>query len=41
MEPGHLGAKAVLVKSFARIHETKFKKQGMLCLNFLENASEI
>jgi aconitate hydratase len=30
MEPRHLGVKAVLVKSFARIHETNLKKQGML-----------
>jgi aconitate hydratase len=34
MEPRHLGVAAVLVKSFARIHETKLKKQGMLGLTF-------
>lgn len=34
MEPRHLGAKAVLVKSFARIHETNLKKQGMLGITF-------
>ncbi|MEM9685824.1 MAG: aconitate hydratase [Bacteroidota bacterium] len=34
MEPRHLGAKVVLVKSFARIHETNLKKQGMLALTF-------
>ena len=34
MEPRHLGVRAVLVKSFARIHETNLKKQGMLALNF-------
>ena len=34
MEPRHLGVKAVLVKSFARIHETNLKKQGMLALTF-------
>lgn len=35
MEPRHLGVKAVLVKSFARIHETNLKKQGMLALTFV------
>jgi aconitate hydratase len=35
MEPRHLGVKAVLVKSFARIHETNLKKQGMLALTFI------
>lgn len=35
MEPRHLGAKVVLVKSFARIHETNLKKQGMLALTFV------
>ena len=35
MEPRHLGVRAVLVKSFARIHETNLKKQGMLALTFL------
>ncbi|WP_291274924.1 aconitate hydratase [Flavobacterium sp.] len=34
MEPRHLGVKVVLVKSFARIHETNLKKQGMLALIF-------
>jgi aconitate hydratase len=36
MEPRHLGVRAVLVKSFARIHETNLKKQGMLALTFDE-----
>ena len=35
MEPRYLGVKAVLVKSFARIHETNLKKQGVLTLTFL------
>lgn len=39
MEPRHLGVKAVLVKSFARIHETNLKKQGMLALTF-DNESD-
>jgi len=34
MEPRHLGVMAVIVKSFARIHETNLKKQGMLGLTF-------
>jgi aconitate hydratase len=34
MEPRHLGGKAIIVKSFARIHETNLKKQGMLALTF-------
>ncbi len=34
MEPRHLGVRAVIVKSFARIHETNLKKQGMLALTF-------
>jgi aconitate hydratase len=34
MEPRHLGVKVVMVKSFARIHETNLKKQGMLALTF-------
>ena len=34
LEPRHLGGRAVLVKSFARIHETNLKKQGMLPLVF-------
>lgn len=36
MEPRHLGVIAVLVKSFARIHETNLKKQGMLALTFAD-----
>jgi aconitate hydratase len=39
MEPRHLGVRAILVKSFARIHETNLKKQGMLALTF-DNASD-
>lgn len=38
MEPRHLGVKVVLVKSFARIHETNLKKQGMLALTFADKA---
>jgi len=38
MEPRHLGVKTVLVKSFARIHETNLKKQGMLALTFADKA---
>ena len=34
MEPRHLGGRAIIVKSFARIHETNLKKQGMLPLTF-------
>lgn len=34
LEPRHLGGRAVVVKSFARIHETNLKKQGMLPLVF-------
>ena len=34
MEPRHLGARVVLVRSFARIHETNLKKQGMLAVTF-------
>jgi aconitate hydratase len=34
MEPRHLGVRTVLVKSFARIHETNLKKQGMLGITF-------
>lgn len=37
MEPRHIGVKAVIVKSFARIHETNLKKQGMLGLTFVNN----
>jgi aconitate hydratase len=39
MEPRHLGGKAVIVKSFARIHETNLKKQGILPLTF-DNPSD-
>ncbi|MCS6968288.1 MAG: aconitate hydratase [Cytophagales bacterium] len=35
MEPRHLGVRAILAKSFARIHETNLKKQGMLALTFV------
>ncbi len=38
MEPRHLGVKVVLVRSFARIHETNLKKQGMLALTFANKA---
>lgn len=38
MQPRHLGVRAVLVKSFARIHETNLKKQGMLALTFANEA---
>jgi len=38
MEPRHLGAKAVIVRSFARIHETNLKKQGVLPLTFVSSA---
>jgi len=38
MQPRHLGIKAILVKSFARIHETNLKKQGMLALTFTSEA---
>ena len=38
MQPRHLGVKAILVKSFARIHETNLKKQGMLGLTFADKA---
>lgn len=38
MEPRHLGVRAVIVKSFARIHETNLKKQGMLGLTFADEA---
>ena len=39
MEPRHLGVRIVLVKSFARIHETNLKKQGMLALTFANPAN--
>lgn len=38
MEPRHLGVRVVLVKSFARIHETNLKKQGMLGITFANKA---
>ncbi len=38
MEPRFLGVRAILVKSFARIHETNLKKQGMLALTFANHA---
>lgn len=38
MEPRHLGGRAIIVKSFARIHETNLKKQGMLPLTFVNAA---
>lgn len=38
MEPRHLGVRVVLVKSFARIHETNLKKQGMLAITFANEA---
>ncbi len=38
MEPRHLNVKAILVKSFARIHETNLKKQGMLALTFVDKS---
>ncbi len=38
MEPRHLGVRAVLVKSFARIHETNLKKQGMLAFTFVDKS---
>jgi aconitate hydratase len=38
MQPRHLGIKAILVKSFARIHETNLKKQGMLAITFSNEA---
>ena len=36
MEPRHLGVRVILVKSFARIHETNLKKQGMVPLTFAD-----
>ncbi len=38
MEPRHLGVKVVLAKSFARIHETNLKKQGVLALTFYDKS---
>jgi len=39
LEPRHLGARAVIVRSFARIHETNLKKQGLLALTFADEAA--
>ena len=39
MSPRYLGAKVVLVRSFARIHETNLKKQGLLPLTFADPAT--
>jgi aconitate hydratase len=39
MSPRHLGGRAVIVRSFARIHETNLKKQGMLPLTFADPAT--
>lgn len=39
LEPRHLGGRAIIVKSFARIHETNLKKQGLLALTF-DNPSD-
>lgn len=38
MEPRYLGARAIIARSFARIHETNLKKQGMLPLTFTDPA---
>ena len=38
MEPRHLGGMAIIVRSFARIHETNLKKQGVLPLTFADPA---
>jgi aconitate hydratase len=38
MEPRHLGAAAIIARSFARIHETNLKKQGLLPLHFMDRA---
>ena len=38
MEPRFLGVKAILAKSFARIHETNLKKQGMLAITFIDKS---
>jgi aconitate hydratase len=38
MQPRHLGIRVILVKSFARIHETNLKKQGMLAVTFSDEA---
>lgn len=39
MEPRHLNVRAIIVKSFARIHETNLKKQGMLALTFADKTN--
>jgi len=41
LEPRHLGAKAIITKSFARIHETNLKKQGLLPLTFADPSGTI
>jgi aconitate hydratase len=41
MEPRFLGVMAVIVKSFARIHETNLKKQGMLALTFVNPSDSV
>ena len=38
LEPRYLGGRAIIVKSFARIHETNLKKQGLLPLTFANAA---
>jgi aconitate hydratase len=38
MEPRHLGGAAIIARSFARIHETNLKKQGLLPLSFVDPA---
>lgn len=38
MQPRHLGVRAIIVRSFARIHETNLKKQGMLALTFADKS---
>ncbi len=38
LEPRYLGGKAIIVRSFARIHETNLKKQGVLALTFSDPA---
>jgi aconitate hydratase len=38
LEPRYLGGLAIIVRSFARIHETNLKKQGMLALTFVDPA---
>ncbi|GAO46588.1 hypothetical protein G7K_0816-t1 [Saitoella complicata NRRL Y-17804] len=39
LEPRHLGGRAIIVKSFARIHETNLKKQGLLPLTFVDGSA--